>query len=140
MSSGCRRRKKGAKRDIFRVAFEKCTTLIDSWECRSGDRNRALSSSPAATAAAAAARTYDTDHHQCSVSPQIARDKNHTGRGKIFLWTTENISRRQVSLFASIRHSNFKLRRVHLKMLIKVGSVIHRCRFLSTLARFSSPP
>ncbi|KRX75888.1 hypothetical protein T06_16479 [Trichinella sp. T6] len=28
MSSGCRRRKKGAKRDIFRVAFEKCTSWL----------------------------------------------------------------------------------------------------------------
>ncbi|KRX16185.1 hypothetical protein T07_1681 [Trichinella nelsoni] len=129
MSSGC-------------LTHDVCEALIDSWECRSGDRNRALSSSPTATAAAAAAvRTYDTDHHQCLVSPQVGwEDKNHTGQGKIFLWTTENISRRQVSLFASIRHSNFKLRRVHLKMLIKVGSVIRRCRFLSTLARFSSPP
>ncbi|KRZ54200.1 hypothetical protein T02_12192 [Trichinella nativa] len=155
MSSGCRRRKKGAKRDIFRVAFEKCTSwlvgLVDNVveieieHCRRHQQQQQQQQQRQQQQQQQFAHTTPTTtnallaHNICRRG-WIVGDKNHTGRGKIFLWTTENISRRQVSLFASIRHSNFKLRRVHLKMLIKVGSVIHRCRFLSTLARFSSPP
>ncbi|KRY83964.1 hypothetical protein T4D_9243 [Trichinella pseudospiralis] len=125
---------------ISLMTHDVCEALIDSWECRSGDRNRALSSSPASPAEAAAVHTRNIDHHRCLLFNSVHKDrKSILDRGN-FLCTMENISQRQVSLFASIRHSKFKLHCVHLKMLIKVGSIIRRCRFLSTLARFSSPP